>query len=227
MAFIDSLRGAYKPPSVNAPALNTPAVVQPTAPATPSAPSSWGPYGPIGNDPGFIAAQNERDRRNALAAANYNQRSQASRYAYNGAGNPYSILNLLKQSDADNTRAYMNNLAARGILRSGETGYQAGQEAKLYGQALYKAQQELAALLSGYQQDYLGEQSATSDMFMNALNTANENWQKALASGDPGIYGYWNANVLPNGKQGWVPYNPNSAYQSPVTGGSLITQYLK
>ncbi len=212
-------------PSVNTPAA-TPA---PTPAPSPSSSQSAQPtsYGPYGNDPGFIAAQSAAEQQKAQAAAFYNQQAQAAQYQFSGAGNPYSTVAQLQQQHTDSTRAYLNYLASHGILASGETGYQAGQEAKRYGAATYNAQNALAALLGGYRQNFLTANSGADDLLTNALVTANQNYQSQLKTGDPGIYGYWNNGYLPNGQAGWVPVNPNDPYQSQKTGGSLVVQYLK
>ncbi len=141
------------------------------------------PFTPWDQDPGYVAAQNEQHRRDAQAAAYLNQQQQAAQYQYNGAGNPYATTALLKQQDADMTRAYLNSLAARGILASGETGYQAGQEAKRYGHSLYDAQNAFNAAMNGYQQNYITQTNADADLLTNALS---QFWQNYNAN--PGLY---------------------------------------
>ncbi len=141
------------------------------------------PYTPWDQDPGYVAAQGAQQRNDANASSYLNQLMQSAQYGYNGAGNPYSTLALLKQGDAQNTQGYLNSLAARGILASGQTGNSALQESKAYGMALYNAQRALAANEAAYRNNYLttlgNDQAATSA----ALSTA---WQNYL--NNPGLY---------------------------------------
>ena len=139
------------------------------------------PFTPWTQDPGYVAAQNAQQQRDAQAAAFWNQQRQAAQYRFGGAGNPYSTTALLKQQDQLNTRGYMNDLAAKGILSSGETGYRAGQEAKWYGQKMYDAQNALNDLLGGYQQQYLNTLGTDADAVNAALNTA---WTNYLSNPD-------------------------------------------
>jgi hypothetical protein len=141
------------------------------------------PFTPWDQDPGYVNAQNQQHQRDAQAAAYLNQQRQAALYQYNGAGNPYSTTAMLHQQDADMTRQYLNSLAARGILASGETGYQAGQESKRYGLSLYNAQNALNAALAGYQQTYIGQTNADADAANAALTAA---WQNYL--NNPSLY---------------------------------------
>ncbi len=163
--------------------VNAPQGLPVPAPVSPWNHKPTVPFQPWNQDPGYVNAQNQQRQRDAQAAALWNQMRQSALYRYNGAGNPYATTAVLKQQDADHTRGYLNSLAARGILSSGETGYQAGQEAKWYGQQMYTAQNALNDLLGSLQQQYLSTVGSDADATNNALNQA---WQNYLAN--PSLY---------------------------------------
>ncbi len=126
-------------------------------------------FKPWESDPGYVGARNTQQARDAAAAAFLNEQTNGARYAFEGAGNPYATTALLKQDHTDAIRSLFNNLAARGILSSGETGYQSGQESKRYGQAMYDARRALDQLLAGYRSQYVGATNADQDLVNNAL----------------------------------------------------------
>ncbi len=215
------------------------------APAAPSGVGVGNPYGVYGQDPGVVAAQQQRDAQKANANALLRQnRSQAlinfgdpslvkglgfgvdPNTAAAAGANQYSIVHQLHQSDADATRAYLNSLAARGILNSGETGYQAGEESKRYGQALNNAIQQLLSQLGGYTSDWTNATNNADSLVTGALGTAAAN----PSYYDPNIGGNWTSGLLPNGKRGnpfLLGYGKVSPYVDPGTGGSKIVEYLK
>ncbi|HEY5987785.1 MAG TPA: hypothetical protein VIV12_15630, partial [Streptosporangiaceae bacterium] len=65
-----------------------------------------------------------------------------------------SITARVNQAHQDAIRQLTNTLAARGLLRSGETGYQTGREHLAYGTAQYDARQKVLDYLSGIQSAY-------------------------------------------------------------------------
>ncbi|HEY5990915.1 MAG TPA: hypothetical protein VIV12_31645 [Streptosporangiaceae bacterium] len=65
-----------------------------------------------------------------------------------------SITARVNQAHLDAIRQLTNTLAARGLLRSGETGYQTGREQQAYGTAQYDARQKVLDYLSGIQSAY-------------------------------------------------------------------------
>jgi hypothetical protein len=60
-----------------------------------------------------------------------------------------SIVARMEKLRKDNVRAIKNALASRGALRSGEAGYQLGEEQQRYSTAQYDARQQLVDLLAG------------------------------------------------------------------------------
>jgi hypothetical protein len=62
-----------------------------------------------------------------------------------------SVTARMEKLRQQNVRALKNALAARGALRSGETGYQLGEEQQRFTQAQYDARQQLVDFLGGIQ----------------------------------------------------------------------------
>jgi hypothetical protein len=60
-----------------------------------------------------------------------------------------SIVARMEKLRKDNVRAIKNALASRGALRSGEAGYQLGEEQQRYSTAQYDSRQQLVDLLAG------------------------------------------------------------------------------
>jgi hypothetical protein len=178
--------------------INTVRPRRPSVPAVPrfsspgvTAPQQANPLGGVLTDPQVVLADSARQR--AIQAANAVLRQQRSQ-ALIGFGSPelarslgdtvdpntagaaganqYSVLaNLLHQNQGLH-RGLLNNLAGRGILHSGELGFQEGEQARGYGQALYGAQQSLLAQLSDYLGANLGSQQSANDAYQQALLAA-------------------------------------------------------
>ncbi len=203
--------------NVNAPAPTpaSPGVTDLRGQSAPYHQANTNPSAPWQTDPGYLAAQNSYQRMLAQQKAWLQQQQLQAQGAFNGAGNQFSYMAQLGRSDADRTRGYQNNLAARGILNSGEYGYQAGEEARWKAQQQYDGEQQLLAALNGYQQQYLGAVGGAQDSLNSALQQAYQNYQN-----DPSAYGHWTS---PNSPAGYMPFTP-TAYQDPNTAISLITQ---
>lgn len=95
------------------------------------------------------------------------------------AANTDAGLSTLARLDEANTQAIRgitNTLAARGIFRSGETGYQMGQEQKDYSRAQYDSAQKLLDYLSGVQSAFVQAQRANQAQQYSAQLTALQNW---------------------------------------------------
>ena len=222
-----TLPDSYGPPSVNAPVpAPTPA---PKPPASQPQAQSGGLPPAAATDPGLSAAAALQAQLKAQANALLRQqRAQAliqfgdpSLLANLGfavdpsvlaaaKANQYSFVNQLRQSDADRRRQLMNSLAARGILHSGETGYQTGQEAKWYGGQLYGAEQALLANLSGYLQNYLGAANNADSQYNQAL----QNWWGNYVN-NPGAYpapgGPGGSGAVPSWwESGWGNYGSST-----------------
>ena len=77
--------------------------------------------------------------------------------------------------DAANTKALLNlknNLNARGLLRSGEAGYQLGQQNQNYQNAEFDARQKLLSTLQQYQQGYLAAKAQAAAQLAQGGNDA-------------------------------------------------------
>ena len=72
-------------------------------------------------------------------------------------------------------RAILNRLAARGILRSGDLGYQEGQQAQNFADSSYDINQNVLQQLAGYWQQYLQQKNALRGVVDNAMTTAYQN----------------------------------------------------
>lgn len=83
--------------------------------------------------------------------------------------NQFSTVARLGRDDVNARRRLMNNLAGRGLLHSGETGYQQGQQALRYGEGLYSAQQQLLSQLNQFLSAYMGETQGAQDAYTQAL----------------------------------------------------------
>lgn len=87
-----------------------------------------------------------------------------------------STVARLQQADQDAVRGINNSLAARGMFRSGETGFQLGRENQNYTQAQYDATQKLVDYLSGVQSAYTQAEQARQQAQYQAQQTALGNW---------------------------------------------------
>lgn len=223
--------GQYRPPSVNAP---NPAPTPPASPA-PSQPAQAAPQANGGlppaaaTDPGVAAAAALAARIRAQAnAALRAARSQAliqfgDPSLLKGLGfsvdpsvlaaakaNQYSFVHQLGDADTNRRHAELNSLAAHGILYSGETGYQSGQEDKWKGQQLYGAEQSLLANLGGYLQDYLNQQNNADSGYNSALQNW---WQNYLNNPDayPSAPAQSNGSAVPPWwEPGWGNYGSST-----------------
>lgn len=102
------------------------------------------------------------------------------------ANNPFSTLKRLQQSYEDQQTAAKNQLAARGILSSGETGYQLGRIGQQQAQSQYDATSGLLSGIGGFNNDYVaGRQAAAAQLAQGAL-AAETNAAASNAGGGGG-----------------------------------------
>jgi hypothetical protein len=83
-----------------------------------------------------------------------------------------SIVARMEKLRKDNVRAIKNALASRGALRSGEAGYQLGEEQQRYSTAQYDARSQLVDLLAGIEAGYANSSRARAGQQAGAANTA-------------------------------------------------------
>ncbi len=105
-------------------------------------------------DPGLARSLGVTVDPNTAAAASANQFS--------------TIANLQHQNQIAG-RALLNHLAGRGLLHSGETGYQQGEQARAYGQAGYDATRQLLESLNQQLGGYMGTTQGAQRDYTNAL----------------------------------------------------------
>lgn len=83
-----------------------------------------------------------------------------------------STVGRLGQAYHDNVKALQDSLAARGILSSGETGYQLGRQNTQYQQSKYDALQQLLDLLANYQGSFLSNEGQLRQLLSGAAQGA-------------------------------------------------------
>ncbi len=84
--------------------------------------------------------------------------------------NPFSLLKQLAQKYQDSQDLTKNQLAARGILNSGETGYQLGKLGQQQGQSQYDATNSLLGNIDTLESQYAaGQQAASQQLAQGAL----------------------------------------------------------
>jgi hypothetical protein len=90
-----------------------------------------------------------------------------------------SIVARMNKLQKDNIRAIKNALASRGALRSGEAGYQLGEEQQRYATAQYDARSQLVDLLSGIEAGVAAGARQRSGAQAGAAQTAFTNYAQS------------------------------------------------
>lgn len=96
-----------------------------------------------------------------------------------------SILARLNAANAKTIEGIKNSLAARGIYRSGETGYQLGQQNQAYTNSQYDATKSLLGSLAGLQNSYVSAEQARQMALAQAASDAADRVQREYP-GNPG-----------------------------------------
>jgi hypothetical protein len=91
----------------------------------------------------------------------------------------------LAQANTDAVRKIKNELNARGLLNSGETGFQLGREQQSYGQAQFDARSKLLDYLNQYQGGWLAAQQGNAQSLAQAASQAADR-QYSLNQGSAG-----------------------------------------
>lgn len=86
-----------------------------------------------------------------------------------------AVLARLAKAHDDRRNALIGSLAGRGILQSGELGYQTGQEAQTYGSQTYDAWKQLMDYMGNLTQQDVGQSRTSRDTLINALQGAFTN----------------------------------------------------
>jgi len=92
----------------------------------------------------------------------------------------------LQQANDQAKRALIANLNKRGILHSGEAGYQLDQQNQAYGRAQFDAYNKFLGFLQQYQQGYLTAQQQNAQSLAGAYNSAADR-QYNNNQGSPGV----------------------------------------
>lgn len=103
----------------------------------------------------------------------------------------------LEQANTTAVRGIKNALNARGLLNSGETGYQLGQQQQSYTQAQYDARQKLTDYMTQYQQGYLTAQQQIQQQLASSASSAADR-QYANNQGSAGFQALFD-HVDPSG----------------------------
>jgi|SRR5262245_19280617 len=183
-------------PTPSTPGINIPGAADPRIQLTPGNPGFTPDYGGIiKRDPGYLAAVAAAKRAEADAFANRREAIRSAFVRYGGdltgwtdkygdidqatrdlaAGNQYSTLASLSRDMANNQRAMRQQLAARGMLQSGELGFGENQLNVGYGQARYQAGQELGQEFGRSINDYAGVLGQNARDLRDAIFTATSN----------------------------------------------------
>lgn len=107
-----------------------------------------------------------------------------------------STLSRLDKDKADKRNAMINQLASHGILFSGDTGYQEGQQATQYGNAVYDARNKVLDYLRQVDQDAQDRKNQLRQMVISAMQMGGGGGGGGGGSGSSG----WNLTV-PGGNQ--------------------------
>lgn len=118
----------------------------------------------------------------AIPGFNVDPLTAAAAQANTAAGN--STLAQLQRTRDQNQRTIINNLAAHGLIRSGDLGYQTGQNQIGYGNSLYNAQQQVLSALAGDAQDTQDKKDNLQSGVTSALTKAYDNY-----IANPGLWG--------------------------------------
>ena len=122
------------------------------------------------------------------------------------AGN--STLARLDKSHTLGKQQIVNTLAGRGLLFSGDTGYQQGQADQSYGNNVYDAQQAVLNAISGYRSTAMSQEQALQQSVIQALEMA---YQNALAYGAYGSGGGGGGGGGGDGSGGGGGYGPGGS----------------
>lgn len=143
--------------------------------------------------------------------------------------NPFSVLAQLAQQYSTAQDTTKNQLAARGILSSGETGYQLGNLGQANAQQNYNVTNALLGNIGSYNAQYLAGQQAAANQLSQGAFTAESNAAAGAPSGptitanyDPstGLYKDVNSSFYDvNGNPVAMPPASGGAYSGSGSGG--------
>jgi hypothetical protein len=144
-----------------------------------------------------------------------------------------SIVARMEKLRKDNVRAIKNALAAKGALRSGETGFQLGEEQQRYSTAQYDSRAQLVDLLAGIEAGYAnaqrqraGQQAAAANQGMQQVIQMYPNGP-AQAPAPPSVLNGYPGNLVGLNIPGESEGAPQRRYPIPTTGTKLGSTGLR
>jgi hypothetical protein len=144
-----------------------------------------------------------------------------------------SIVARMERLRKENVRAIKNALAARGALRSGEAGYQLGEEQQRYSTAQYDSRAQLVDLLAGIEAGYAnaqrqraGQQAAAANQGMQQVIQMYPNGP-AQAPAPPSVLNGYPGNLVGLNIPGESEGAPQRRYPIPTTGTKLGSTGLR
>lgn len=164
-----------------------------------------------------LKAQRERaiinfgDR--ALASqAGFGLDPQAAAFAQQNYLSGNSTMSRLDRAHQLAAQAVINQLAAHGLLNSGDLGYKEGVENQGYGNNVYDARQSVLDALAGLYNNYLGGRQSYEQMVNNAMSNALNAWLQ-----NPDLYSPSTPTSQPNSNPN--PNPPPGSNPPPKTVG--------
>jgi hypothetical protein len=126
-------------------------------------------------------------------------------------------------------QAIINQLAAHGILNSGDLGYREGQENQGYGNNIYDAQQSVLDQLRQLTQGYLSSREGLHQHVIDAMNAAlqayMQNPDAYAATFGGGNGGTGGTNNGTDNRTDQPPKNPAAAAMKAL-GGDVVARYV-
>lgn len=124
---------------------------------------------------------------NLASMAGFGLDPQAAAFARQNYLSGNAELSRIDKAHKNAQQAIINQLAAHGLLTSGETGYQTGNESQAYGNNVYDAQQRALADILGYRQ---GTQSQITGLHSQTIQALQQAYQNYISN--PALYGTGN-----------------------------------
>jgi len=135
---------------------------------------------------------------NLASMAGFGLDPQAAAFAKQNYLSGNAQLARIDKAHKNNLQTIINQLAGRGLVFSGDTGYQTGQEDQGYGNNVYDAQQQALSDILGYRQSTAQQEQQLHQSVIDALQTAYQNY---LNHPELGNYGQTPAAANPNNQQ--------------------------
>lgn len=157
----------------------------------------------------------------ALASmAGFGLDPQAAAFAKQNYLSGNSELARIDKQHKQNLQAIINQLASHGLVFSGDTGYQSGQEDQGYGNNVYDAQQRALADILGYRQSTLQNQQQLHQSVIDSLQNAYQNYLT-----HPELGGYGSPAPAPKAAAPKAVAAPKAAPKKAAVVKQLVNPY--